>query len=140
MYCILTESLTSPLQVCCQLFCNLTESHAITGLFNILPGLCLEKIGPSTTSKFKQADLEDKVIDCFEKAGDLTLLYLEDVDSSSTDIELGIILETAIQQSPLLHMKRGYVILFLGDNHFRNSYTTTAAVTHEERVCYIVPG
>ena len=140
MYCILTESHTSPLQVCCQLFCNLTESHAITGLFNILPGLCLEKIGPSTTSKFKQADLEDKVIDCFEKAGDLTLLYLEDVDSSSTDIELGIILETAIQQSPLLHMKRGYVILFLGDNHFRNSYATTAAVTHEERVCYIVPG
>jgi hypothetical protein len=140
MYCILTESHTSPLQVCCQLFCNLTETHAITGLFNILPGLCLEKIGPSTTSKFKQADLEDKVIDCFEKAGDLTLLYLEDVDSSSTDIELGIILETAIQQSPLLHMKRGYVILFLGDNHFRNSYTTTTAVTHEERVCYIVPG
>jgi hypothetical protein len=71
---------------------------------------------------------------CLAKAGDLTLLYLEDVDSSSTDIELGIILETAIQQSPLLHMKRGYVILFLGDNHFRNSYATTAAVTHEEQL------
>jgi hypothetical protein len=26
-------------------------------------------------------------------------------------------------------MKRGYVILSLGDNHFRNSYTITAAVT-----------
>ena len=51
-----------------------------------------------------------------------------------------IVLETAVQQQLLLHMKRGYDILSLGDNHFRNSYTTTATVTQEERVCYIVPG
>ncbi|XP_052106060.1 tetratricopeptide repeat protein 7B-like [Mytilus californianus] len=83
-----------------RLLCILAESHAIKGL-------CLEKIGPSTTSKFKQVDLEDRIIECFEKAGDLALSYLQDVDNSSTDIELGVILETAIQQSPLLHMKRG---------------------------------
>jgi hypothetical protein len=45
-----------------------------------------------------------------------------------------IILETAIQQQLLLHKKRGYVILSLGDNHFRNSYTITAAVTREVRI------
>jgi hypothetical protein len=51
-----------------------------------------------------------------------------------------IVLETAVQQQLLLHMKRGYVILSLGYNHFRNSCTTTAAATHEERVRYIVHG
>ena len=40
-------------------------------------GLCLEQLSTSTTSKFKAAEKEEKILKCFELAGDLALLCLQ---------------------------------------------------------------
>ncbi|KAK6631737.1 hypothetical protein RUM43_013801 [Polyplax serrata] len=49
------------------------ESYAIKGL-------CLEKINPSVSSKYKQAEHLEQITKCFELAADLTLLYLQELD------------------------------------------------------------
>ncbi|KAK7066570.1 Tetratricopeptide repeat protein 7B [Halocaridina rubra] len=108
----------------------IAESYAIKGL-------CSEKIPLPNNSKYQRADKADKMIRCFELAGDLTLLYLQEQDklrstpsthslhslpSASTtgsnsplppngveNKKIGVILETALQRAPILHMKAGYV-------------------------------
>ncbi|XP_067681303.1 tetratricopeptide repeat protein 7B-like [Haliotis asinina] len=83
-------------------------------------GMCLEKMAPPTTSKYKAAEREDKIISCFEKAGDLALIYLQERDRSqggmnpggsqgqlSPDETVCCLLEQAIQESPILYIKRG---------------------------------
>jgi hypothetical protein len=42
--------------------------------------MCLEKVRPSSSSKFKQAEWDEQRVKCFELAGDLTLLYLQEQD------------------------------------------------------------
>ncbi|KAI5727260.1 hypothetical protein M8J76_017120 [Diaphorina citri] len=99
------------------------ESYAIKGL-------CLEKLPPFSSSKYKQAEYEDQMIHCFETAGDLALLYLQENDKQQQQVNLnstsnppssgshspqpsintnfksvGIILETALQRAPLLYIK-----------------------------------
>ncbi|KAJ8309190.1 hypothetical protein KUTeg_014064 [Tegillarca granosa] len=94
----------------------LAEAYAIKGI-------CLEKLGPASTSKFRVAELEEKVIGCFEKAGDLALLYLQERERNASqtstastptglnvqDDNIGIILETVIQRSPILYIKKGEI-------------------------------
>ena len=91
----------------------------------LISGICIEKIGPISSSKFRIAEQEDRILYCFEKAGDLAIAYLQEKEksltqsnagvspspapASSQDDDIGIILETAIQQSPLLYIKKGYV-------------------------------
>lgn len=86
----------------------------------------MEKIGPSSTSKFRVAEQQEKVISCYEKAGDLAMLYLQERErsggtnsvgvspsptpSNPQEDDLGMILETAIQQSPILYIKKGLVL------------------------------
>lgn len=43
-------------------------------------GLCLEKVPPSSTSKYKHVEWEEQMVKSFELAGDLTLLYLQEQD------------------------------------------------------------
>ncbi|CAI9722008.1 repeat 7B-like [Octopus vulgaris] len=103
----------------------LAEGYAIKGL-------CLERMPPATTSKFKAAEKEEKIIHYFEKAGDLALLHLQEQERSQTSGQLGVgqvslapvnvndvglILETAIQQAPILHIKNGK--LSCGISRFR---------------------
>ncbi|XP_033733793.1 tetratricopeptide repeat protein 7B-like [Pecten maximus] len=99
-----------------------------------IKGMCIERVGPSSTSKFRVAEQEEKIISCYEKSGDLALLYLQERDrtgsSSSSGVSpsptpsnpqednLGMILETALQQSPILYIKRGN--LDKGVNRFRD--------------------
>ncbi|KAG8235328.1 hypothetical protein J437_LFUL003611 [Ladona fulva] len=45
-----------------------------------IKGLCLEKVPPTSSSKYRQAEWEEQMIRCFELAGDLTLLYLQEQD------------------------------------------------------------
>ena len=40
----------------------------------------MEKVPPSSTSKYKQVEWEEQMVRCFELAGDLTLLYLQEQD------------------------------------------------------------
>lgn len=82
---------------------------------------------PATTSKYKAAEKEEKIIYYFEKAGDLALLHLQEQERSQisgqmavgqlpispvNSNDVGLILETAIQQAPILHIKNGWVISF----------------------------
>jgi len=41
-------------------------------------GLCLEKLPPILTSRFRQAEREELIIRCFEIAGDISLVQLQD--------------------------------------------------------------
>ncbi|XP_022328664.2 tetratricopeptide repeat protein 7B-like [Crassostrea virginica] len=86
----------------------LAESYSIKGA-------CLESRGPSTTSKFKAAEQERTVLQCYETAGDLALLYIQEREklaqssSSAVEEEIDILTENAIKQSPLLHIKMGNI-------------------------------
>jgi len=42
--------------------------------------MCLEKVRPLSSSKYKQAEWDEQRVKCFELAGDLTLLYLQEQD------------------------------------------------------------
>ncbi|KAL4237894.1 Tetratricopeptide repeat protein 7B [Mactra antiquata] len=83
-----------------------------------IKGLCLEKLPTSTSSKYKAAEKEEKILSCFEMAGDLALLYLQEKEKTlqswgslasndESDSNIGDILETAIQQSPIYYIKHG---------------------------------
>ncbi|KAK9502249.1 hypothetical protein O3M35_011053 [Rhynocoris fuscipes] len=95
------------------------ESYAVKGL-------CLEKVPPSSTSKYKHVEWEEQMIKSFELAGDLTLLYLQEQDKlqqqnvntgtgshspqpMSPTHHMGLILETALQRAPLLHIHAGRI-------------------------------
>lgn len=102
-----------------------------------IKGQCYEKLPLQTTSKHKLLDRENKVIKCYELAGDLTLLYLQEADraarrghtqstlsmasvgttsgTSSSPVppvqehKLGHILETALLKAPQLNLRAGRV-------------------------------
>ncbi|XP_021924008.1 tetratricopeptide repeat protein 7B isoform X2 [Zootermopsis nevadensis] len=96
------------------------ESYAIKGM-------CLEKVPPSSSSKYKQAEWDEQRVKCFELAGDLTLLYLQEQDKlqqqqqqitntnagsyspqpPNPERQIGPVLETALQRAPILHIQAG---------------------------------
>ncbi|XP_076296118.1 LOW QUALITY PROTEIN: tetratricopeptide repeat domain 7 [Lasioglossum baleicum] len=51
----------------------IAESYAIKGL-------CLERLPPNSKSKYKIAEWQEQIIKCYEIAGDLTLVYLQEQD------------------------------------------------------------
>uniref|UniRef100_T1IQL9 Tetratricopeptide repeat protein 7 N-terminal domain-containing protein n=1 Tax=Strigamia maritima TaxID=126957 RepID=T1IQL9_STRMM len=96
-----------------------------------IKGLCMEKIPPASTSKYKLAEREEQIVRCFETATDMALLYLQEHDKQQgqtltttttviatvsgsasplpglTETRLGPVLETAIQRAPIMHIKKG---------------------------------
>lgn len=98
------------------------ESYAIQGL-------CLEKSPPKSKSKYKIAEWQEQIIKCYEIAGDLTLVYLQEQDklamqhqngnSNNTGTyssqspfsakHIGPILETALQRAPILYIQTGNI-------------------------------
>ncbi|XP_055919182.1 tetratricopeptide repeat protein 7B [Eupeodes corollae] len=97
----------------------LAESYAIKGL-------CLENQISKPTSKFKKSERESEMINCFERATDLGLLYLQEQDVASlssavnaTNVNsagsaagepgrrMGAILEMALQRAPIVLIKAG---------------------------------
>lgn len=99
------------------------ESYAIKGL-------CLEKVPLALSSKFKAAERDEQMIDCFKKAADLGLLYLQMHDKQQQQqqqqlsvvgsgtgshspqpavppFDMGLILETALQRAPVLCIQNG---------------------------------
>jgi len=80
----------------------------------------MEKTTAPTTSKFKAAEREEKIVGCYERAGDLAILYVQEHEKSSqqtmsasslsmVEVGLGPLVEQAIQRSPLSHVKNGSV-------------------------------
>ena len=60
-----------------------TRSLKIMAEAFAIKGMCYEKLRLNTTSKHKQVEREAKVARCYEVAGDLTLLYLQEADRTS---------------------------------------------------------
>ncbi|XP_043249151.1 tetratricopeptide repeat protein 7B [Colletes gigas] len=89
-----------------------------------IKGLCLERLPPNSKSKYKIAEWQEQIIKCYEIAGDLTLVYLQEQDklaqqhqngtyssqsSYCTTKHIGPILETALQRAPILYIQTGNI-------------------------------
>ncbi|XP_076777525.1 tetratricopeptide repeat protein 7B isoform X2 [Arvicanthis niloticus] len=85
-------------------------------------GLCLEKLPVSSSTSNLHVDREQDVITCYEKAGDIALLYLQEIERviltniqnrspkpgpAPHDQELGFFLETGLQRAHVLYFKNG---------------------------------
>uniref|UniRef100_A0AAQ4QIU2 Tetratricopeptide repeat protein 7B n=1 Tax=Gasterosteus aculeatus aculeatus TaxID=481459 RepID=A0AAQ4QIU2_GASAC len=96
-------------------------------------GLCLEKVpaaSPSLSNKNtgspssnkSTTDRDQEIITCYEKSGDIALLYLQEAEKAlsagiqnrspkpgptAQDLELGYFLETGLQRAHVIHFKNG---------------------------------
>uniref|UniRef100_A0A671L5E5 Tetratricopeptide repeat protein 7B-like n=1 Tax=Sinocyclocheilus anshuiensis TaxID=1608454 RepID=A0A671L5E5_9TELE len=86
-------------------------------------GLCLEKVPMASPSlSNRNADRDQEIITCYEKSGDIALLYLQEVEKAlsvgiqnrspkpgpvTQDQELGYFLETGLQRAHVIHFKNG---------------------------------
>uniref|UniRef100_A0A8C6MAY3 Tetratricopeptide repeat domain 7B n=1 Tax=Nothobranchius furzeri TaxID=105023 RepID=A0A8C6MAY3_NOTFU len=99
-------------------------------------GLCLERVPAaspalsnkntgSPSSKRSTTDRDQEIITCYEKSGDIALLYLQEAEKvqralsagiqnrspkpgpTSQDLELGYFLETGLQRAHVIHFKNG---------------------------------
>ncbi|XP_036810607.1 tetratricopeptide repeat protein 7B isoform X1 [Oncorhynchus mykiss] len=86
-------------------------------------GLCLEKVPAASPSlSNRNVDKDQEVITCYEKSGDIALLYLQEVEKAlsagmqnrspkpgpvAQEQELGYFLETGLQRAHVIHFKNG---------------------------------
>ncbi|XP_078516180.1 tetratricopeptide repeat protein 7B isoform X1 [Lissotriton helveticus] len=86
-------------------------------------GLCLEKLSSSSSPAINQnVDRDKEIIMCYEKAGDIAMLYLQEMERVlisnlqnrspkpgpiTHDQELGFFLETGLQRAHVLYFKNG---------------------------------
>ncbi|XP_044023549.1 tetratricopeptide repeat protein 7B isoform X1 [Siniperca chuatsi] len=96
-------------------------------------GLCLEKVPDaspslsnmntgSPSSNRSTTEREQEIITCYEKSGDIALLYLQEAEKAlsagiqnrspkpgptAQDLELGYFLETGLQRAHVIHFKNG---------------------------------
>uniref|UniRef100_A0A673YJQ9 Tetratricopeptide repeat domain 7B n=1 Tax=Salmo trutta TaxID=8032 RepID=A0A673YJQ9_SALTR len=86
-------------------------------------GLCLEKVLAASPSLSNyNVDKDQEVITCYEKSGDIALLYLQEVEKVTyagwqnrspkpgpvaQEQELGYFLETGLQRAHVIHFKNG---------------------------------
>uniref|UniRef100_A0A3B3SA69 Tetratricopeptide repeat domain 7B n=1 Tax=Paramormyrops kingsleyae TaxID=1676925 RepID=A0A3B3SA69_9TELE len=95
----------------------IAEAHATKGL-------CLEKL-PSASSSISShgPDRDQEIITCYEKSGDIALLYLQEMEKVALSAgmqnrspkpgpvtqeqELGYFLETGLQRAHVIHFKNG---------------------------------
>ncbi|XP_053553538.1 tetratricopeptide repeat protein 7B isoform X1 [Bombina bombina] len=85
-------------------------------------GLCLEKLSVSSSTNSLHVDRDQEIITCYEKAGDIALLYLQEIERmqmaniqnrspkpgpASPDQELSFFLETGLQRAHVIYFKNG---------------------------------
>ncbi|XP_044127140.1 tetratricopeptide repeat protein 7B isoform X1 [Bufo gargarizans] len=85
-------------------------------------GLCLERLPSSSSTNSLHVDRDQEIITCYEKAGDIALLYLQEVERVQTaniqnrspkpgpaapDQEMSFFLETGLQRAHVLYFKNG---------------------------------
>ncbi|NXV05815.1 TTC7B protein, partial [Cettia cetti] len=85
-------------------------------------GLCLEKLPISSSASNLHVDREQEIVTCYEKSGDIALLYLQDIERvinaniqnrspkpgpTAHEQELGFFLETGLQRAHVLYFKNG---------------------------------
>ncbi|KAJ7401711.1 hypothetical protein BTVI_93556 [Pitangus sulphuratus] len=87
-------------------------------------GLCLEKLPISSSASNLHVDREQEIVTCYEKAGDIALLYLQEIERvinaniqnrspkpgpTAHEQELGFFMETGLQRAHVLYFKNGYL-------------------------------
>ncbi|XP_043998491.1 tetratricopeptide repeat protein 7B-like isoform X3 [Gambusia affinis] len=93
-------------------------------------GMCLEKIPDSSPSTNRSsAAREQEIITCYEKSGDIALLYLQEAEKASSagiqkrspkpgpptqDLELSYFLETGLQRAHIIHFHNGNLMQVMG--------------------------
>uniref|UniRef100_A0A8C6MBC1 Tetratricopeptide repeat domain 7B n=1 Tax=Nothobranchius furzeri TaxID=105023 RepID=A0A8C6MBC1_NOTFU len=92
----------------------IAEAYATKALSNKNTG--------SPSSKRSTTDRDQEIITCYEKSGDIALLYLQEAEKAlsagiqnrspkpgptSQDLELGYFLETGLQRAHVIHFKNG---------------------------------
>ncbi|XP_074764637.1 tetratricopeptide repeat protein 7B isoform X4 [Athene noctua] len=97
-------------------------------------GLCLEKLPISSSASNLHVDREQEIVTCYEKAGDIALLYLQEIERvinaniqnrspkpgpTAHEQELGFFLETGLQRAHVLYFKNGINV-------------------HEDQQCYYI--
>uniref|UniRef100_A0A8C9RLY1 Tetratricopeptide repeat domain 7B n=1 Tax=Scleropages formosus TaxID=113540 RepID=A0A8C9RLY1_SCLFO len=94
--------------------CMIAEAYATKGL-------CLEKVPTASPSISKRSpDADQEIITCYEKSGDIALLYLQEIYTYTNtsnrspkpgpvtqEQELGYFLETGLQRAHVIHFKNG---------------------------------
>ncbi|XP_041121779.1 tetratricopeptide repeat protein 7B isoform X2 [Polyodon spathula] len=85
-------------------------------------GLCLEKVPVASPVSNRHTGREQEIITCYEKSGDIALLYLQEVEKAlssgiqnrspkpgpiSHEQELGFFLETGLQRAHVIYFKNG---------------------------------
>ncbi|KAM8921064.1 tetratricopeptide repeat protein 7B isoform 1-T1 [Pelodytes ibericus] len=85
-------------------------------------GLCLEKLPTSSSTNSLHIDRDQEIITCYEKAGDIALLYLQEMERiqaaniqnrspkpgpAAPDQELSFFLETGLQRAHVIYFKNG---------------------------------
>ncbi|XP_073494343.1 tetratricopeptide repeat protein 7B isoform X2 [Phyllobates terribilis] len=85
-------------------------------------GLCLEKLPYSSSTNSLHVDRDQEIITCYEKSGDIALLYLQEVERvqaaniqnrspkpgvAAPDQEMSFFLETGLQRAHVLYFKNG---------------------------------
>ncbi|NXX93460.1 TTC7B protein, partial [Centropus bengalensis] len=85
-------------------------------------GLCLEKLPISSSASNLHVDREQEIVTCYEKSGDIALLYLQEIERvinaniqnrspkpgpTAHEQELGFFLETGLQRAHVLYFKNG---------------------------------
>ncbi|XP_061102362.1 tetratricopeptide repeat protein 7B isoform X4 [Conger conger] len=86
-------------------------------------GLCLEKMPAASPSlSNRNSDRDQDIITCYEKSGDIALLYLQEMEKAlsagmqnrspkpgpvAQEQELGYFLETGLQRAHVIHFKNG---------------------------------
>ncbi|XP_033637024.1 tetratricopeptide repeat protein 7B-like isoform X1 [Asterias rubens] len=108
-----------------------------------IKGMCKENLLSSINDKAEKERIQEDIVFCFEKAGDMALLYLQEVDkgrgagsvlSSTSSLGgsgnlVGPVLETAVQRAPLLHIQEGK--LDKGISRFRQILKAVEARTSQ---------
>uniref|UniRef100_A0A2C9KRA4 Tetratricopeptide repeat protein 7 N-terminal domain-containing protein n=1 Tax=Biomphalaria glabrata TaxID=6526 RepID=A0A2C9KRA4_BIOGL len=90
---------------------------------DIVSGKCLDKTKSSLKTKYKISEREDEIITCYEIAGDLAFLCLQQRDkrpttpqgmgpsTESNNFIVTSLIEMAIKQVPVMHWKKGEMAL-----------------------------
>ena len=76
--------------------------------FPLYVGLCLDKLPAASTSKYKIAEREDDIMQCFERAGDISLLQLQELhDKVKKEKKLKYFLIQSLAETLLSHWLKG---------------------------------
>lgn len=75
-----------------------------------IKGLCLEKLPPTSKSKYKISEWHTQMIKCFEVAADITLVYLQEQDKIAMQQQNGTLTINS-NNIGIMHFLESYIIL-----------------------------